>query len=411
MAYKQDYNVLDFYSETGFPQAIARSSLFNIFVLSAIVFHAVWLAIDADHNAASSFADQSIIFSLLPILLFVVFAFEITIRLLAFKQKANCLKDGWFIFDALLVVLMPFYIFRVGNSPVFPIIQVFRLAKLSRSAAELGIIAKAYVVALRSIFFIICLQWLLTYVFALIFVYGTRFDYPALTKDGYFETVIEAMHTLVIYGCFFNMTEFSMMLQDQAGWLECVFWIYCVLSFMNLVLFAGVVGKIVSEVSETEKEALTIQYVANQLRSLSSDTAEHANGLTKKGVKEVLAQPQVIALFQMMTVDTSMANKYLDMIFEGDDTNQDGGVNNEEKVWTYEEIAENIGQLRSCNTACAAHMFALRKQLQAPAPSSLTAQDIQKVIATSLEPLYKKMESTEKALANIKSPLPGGVQM
>merc|ERR1719399_348926 len=49
---EKEYNVEDYYHETGVIQAIARSDAFNQVTLSVIAVNAVWIGIDSDHNNA-----------------------------------------------------------------------------------------------------------------------------------------------------------------------------------------------------------------------------------------------------------------------------------------------------------------------------------------------------------------------
>merc|ERR1719183_3269825 len=69
------------------------------------------------------------------------FTFELFVRFMAFKNKANCIKDAWFCFDSFLVIMYWFdpivltILEATGGSGVdlpTAILRLLRLARLSR---------------------------------------------------------------------------------------------------------------------------------------------------------------------------------------------------------------------------------------------------------------------------------------
>ena len=65
----------------------------------------IWLSIDADLNTGSSITDAPPLFQTMESLFAVFFTFEIGVRIGAFKDKRNCRKDGWTVFDSVFVVM------------------------------------------------------------------------------------------------------------------------------------------------------------------------------------------------------------------------------------------------------------------------------------------------------------------
>merc|ERR1719171_1285092 len=97
---EKEYNVEDYYHETGVIQAIARSDAFNQVTLSVIAVNAVWIGIDSDHNNAQP---PELHFQVGDQFFCIFFTTELMVRFLAFKHKQDCLRDMWFKFDSVLV--------------------------------------------------------------------------------------------------------------------------------------------------------------------------------------------------------------------------------------------------------------------------------------------------------------------
>merc|ERR1719464_1602834 len=120
---KPTYNVEEHYSESGMWQQIARSRLFQTSTLVVIALNVVWIAYETDYNKADVLCNAPLQFQIVDNLFCISFVFEILVRLLAFKNKFNALKDPWWIFDASLVALMVWetwiqvIIYRVMSPP------------------------------------------------------------------------------------------------------------------------------------------------------------------------------------------------------------------------------------------------------------------------------------------------------
>jgi hypothetical protein len=188
----QEYNVCDFYWETGICQVIARSHVFEYFTLAVIAFNALWISIDTDNNEALTLADASPVFQIAENAFCVYFSFEWFVRFCSFREKRNCLKDAWFVFDSALVTLMVgetwvmnlILLFAagggasggaMGNTSVLKLFRLVlltrmaRMAKLLRAIPELIILIKGIAVASRSVVFTLMLLGVILYFFAIVF--------------------------------------------------------------------------------------------------------------------------------------------------------------------------------------------------------------------------------------------------
>merc|ERR1712232_1113591 len=95
-----------FYTKRGIWQRIARSYEFEILTLLVIGVNALWIAIDTDNNDSDALLNAHWVFQVVENMFCCFFSFELFVRFQSFRNKKYCLKDGWFVFDTILVLLM-----------------------------------------------------------------------------------------------------------------------------------------------------------------------------------------------------------------------------------------------------------------------------------------------------------------
>jgi len=173
-----------------------------------ISLNSVYLGIDADYNSADSLVEADVFFIVSEVLFCVYFVFEWIVRFSAFQHKKDCLKDGWFKFDSLLVFLM------VAETAVLPIVsselalptaplRLLRLARLSRlvrlvkSLPDLLIIMKGMAYSIRAVASSLAMAVLMMYVFAIILHMLLSAEEDMAEE---FSTLPRCMWTLLIDG-------------------------------------------------------------------------------------------------------------------------------------------------------------------------------------------------------------------
>lgn len=284
---KEEYDVEDFYRSEGCAQALARSEYFKNITLLVILANTLWIAYDADNNNADIILHAEWQFQLAENLFCSYFCFEILTRFAAFGSKRSCLKDGWFIFDSLLVGLMVWEtwvcsaVFLVvgssndsdlAHSSVLRALRLFRLLRsgrilrLLRSFPELMILVQAMKAAMRSVCGTLSLMVILVYVFAIVLTQISR----GLPKgmEG-FETVPQAMNTLMKTGIFPDQQALLDQMASTNMICYLVFVLYVsigTLALMNLLI--GVLCEVVADTSRSEKEVLLAHDMKQQLLSV-----------------------------------------------------------------------------------------------------------------------------------------------
>lgn len=320
---KPSYTVFDFYHKTGLFQWIAKSQTFETATLIIIGFNALWLAHDTNSNDSSSLLDARIDFQIAEIFFCSYYAMEWFIRFMAFERKCNCLRDGWFVFDSILVFLMVGETFVVtmllliisqdgptsfgfGNAGIlrlFRLLRLTRMARMLRSMPELMILIKGMAAATTSVFFIMCLQLILLYVFAIAFT-----QLAADTQMGayYFPNVLHSMYTLLLYGTFLdNLSTFCDEVGAESGLCLALIFVFVLLSACTVLnMLIGILCEVVNTVTTVEKEEMTVLFVTNKLQKVLDELDSNNDGqLSKEEFEHILQVPAAARALEEVGVD------------------------------------------------------------------------------------------------------------
>lgn len=368
---KPPYDVRNFYHETGVMQKIARSSIFDNVTLSVIAFNALWIAIDTDHNGADILLNADTVFVVMETCFATYFFGEWFIRFCSFKKKTDGLRDAWFVFDSALVSLMVgetglmnciVLIMGGGSSSGLgnaSILRLFRLLRLSRMARmarllrampELMVLIKGMVVAMRSVFFTLCLLAGIIYVFGIMFVQLLK---GTPNGDNYFPTVPDAMNSLLLDGTLPDQAQIINDVGDE-GWvyrfLVLFYILLASLTVMNMLV--GVLCEVVSVVSAVEKESLLVNYVKGTLLHMLQTSGLDADGdhqIARNEFEALLQNPGAAKALQEVGVDVIGLVDFTDFIFK------DG------KQLSFPDFMDMVLQLRGSNTATVKDLVDLRK--------------------------------------------------
>jgi len=104
--HKEEYNIEDFYFQTGICQGLARSKTFQLLGLMMIVLNLLWIGISTDLNKATVLVKAPLVVQVFENLFTIFFVCELLIRFMALKRKCAALNDVWFVIDTVLVLLM-----------------------------------------------------------------------------------------------------------------------------------------------------------------------------------------------------------------------------------------------------------------------------------------------------------------
>jgi voltage-gated sodium channel len=334
--HKPAYSVEDLYHESGFFSDLAKSDWFQNGALGVIVLNVIWIAVDTDLNKAEVLCNAPPIFQVVNNLFCIAFTCEIFIRFMAFQNKADCLRDPWFMFDFMLVLLMIwetwieviFYVvFHVesDDDPAMQVIRLFRLLRLTRVARlvrvlrtmpELLVMLKAISIAVKSVGAALVLLSLIIYVFA-IFMTQQLADTEA--GKGCFETVPMASHCLLVNGVFSEQREFLNKMLDVDMAFYAVTLVYLLLAsttVMNMLI--GILCEVIAVTAKVEQEELTLHGLTSKVKEqmAMSEEGEGAKTITRADFVSMMDRPEALDDLASEGIDVLAVVDCAPMIFK-----------------------------------------------------------------------------------------------
>ncbi|CAK0848559.1 unnamed protein product, partial [Prorocentrum cordatum] len=251
MILEPDYDVRNYYKEEGCSQAIARSWLFDSASLVVILANAVWLAVETDYNDETLLVNADAPFIVVENFFCTFFFVELLVRFLAFRAKADVVKDSWFIFDSIIVACMVFETCSSSTS-VLRVVRLFRMTRAARVARLLKAVPELMVIGSRQTVLglptaprrgAVGAPWRV-YMFAIVF---TQLAKGTDLERSICSDMLTTMSTLLLGGI---LPDFKPTTEDMAA--EDIFF---AAFFFIFVLLAYVVSVVASVEKETNQVA------------------------------------------------------------------------------------------------------------------------------------------------------------
>eukprot|EP00927_Polykrikos_kofoidii_P017273 TRINITY_DN17842_c0_g1_i1.p1 TRINITY_DN17842_c0_g1~~TRINITY_DN17842_c0_g1_i1.p1 ORF type:complete len:566 (+),score=114.17 TRINITY_DN17842_c0_g1_i1:61-1758(+) len=336
---QKHYNVEDLYHESGWAREVATNSTFKNITMLVIFCNTLWIAYDTDNNDAEVLTDAKPIFQIAENMFCSFFTFEVMTRFFAFATKCNALKDGWFMFDSLLVIMMVWETWVVPclylmmsdssaggnstqNSSILRIMRLFRLFRASRvlrllrSFPELMILVQAMMAAMRSVVGTMTLLILVVYIFAILF---TQLLKGSPTAAGCFETVPQSVNCLLLNSVFPDQKDlFELLLTHNIVFyfINLLFMSLSCLMVMNLLI--GLLCEVVSEVSRVEKDSLLAFDLQQSLLEAMPLIDEDGNRqISVTEFKQIFENDKACKILNEVGVDVFALVDNVDYIFDG----------------------------------------------------------------------------------------------
>jgi len=377
------YDVTEFYKQDGFCRLVAASQELEFATIVMVTLNALWIAVDADLNNGTLVLNSHPVFQVAEHLFCMYFAFEWTVRFGAFRQKRDGLRDGWFVFDTLMVLVMVGETWAIslivlatgsismgkdmGNASVLKLLRllrvsrVARMAKLLRSMPQLLVLFKGLLCAMRSVLYTLVLLSAQVFFFAVVF--------KQLTSDTevgrlYFRTMWTSMHTLVLHGVFMDSVGYIVHeLEAERNLLMLLsFYIFVLMSALTCMnLLMCVIVEVISNVAAVEKQQVAGRVVADGLMNVVAKTGvdvragQQGTRISEKELHAILADPDGARLLEILEVDIIQFVDLADFIFmeeaqEGQDL-------------SFNEFMDVVLSLRGGNAATVKDFQALRQAI------------------------------------------------
>lgn len=269
-------------------ERIRGNKAFELFVVTVIIASALLVGAKTYELAPGS---RSIIVWL-DLLITVVFVAEITIRFIAEPDKKAFFRNGWNLFDTLVVTIS---LVPIDNSDlvlVARLVRVFRVLRMVSIIPELRMLLASLLKALPQLGYVILLMFIIFYIYAAIGATLFESINPTLWGD-----IAISMLTLFRVMTFEDWTDvmYETMAVYPMSWIFYLSFIFfTAFAFLNMVI--GIVVNVMHEEAEKvrqdkepETPEISLQEVQQQLlrlqqlleaqgRSGLSDQAETKSG-------------------------------------------------------------------------------------------------------------------------------------
>jgi voltage-gated sodium channel len=354
---KPKTSVESMYSTEGIWQAIARDENFQNGILVVIVLNVLWIAYDTDNNKADVLCNAPLVFQIANNIFCIIFTAEIFIRFMAFRNKADCLKDNWFIFDSILVALMIWETWievgvymamgsnMAGGSAmkviklfrIFRLTRIARLVRLLRHMPELTILLKGMLLAMKSVGAALFLLVLIIYVFAILFTQqlsGTE------GSEGCFDNVPQAANCLLLNGVFSEQREFIERMMGINMIYYVVTMVYLLLAsttVMNMLI--GILCEVIAVTARVEQEELMLQNMTVGVTHFLPPPKHGEHMISKEDFCALVESPDAVESFEKDGIDVMSLVDCCHIIFK------------EKEEIPLPDFIESVLQFRSENKA------------------------------------------------------------
>ena len=202
---------------------LKESRIFQFIVVLIIIINAITIGVNT-YNL-SQFIRQVINYIDYSITIF--FVIEILIRFIAEPKKLNFFKNGWNVFDTLIVLLSLIPIPNNSSFLLLRLLRVFRVLRLISVVPELKKIIEALLSSVTRVFYVGLLLFIILYIYATIGSILFSTDIPGRWGD-----VGVSMITLFQVLTMSSWEQVMLPLQDLYWWA----WIY----FFSFIIICGI---------------------------------------------------------------------------------------------------------------------------------------------------------------------------
>jgi len=333
---------VDLYRTCGYAQAIVRNGKFASITLLMIAVNSLWIGFEMDLNDEPNLNEAEWYFKVGEYFFFAFFAFEWTVRLLAFRRKIDTLKDFWFCFDTVLVSLMFAETLilpnvmpagseedgggesggdgGVGQLSLLRMLRLLRLTRVvrfMRAVPELVTLVKSLNIAMRPVASTFLLLLIFLYIFGIVFKSQLRPPVGSILVDK-FGRLTKSMWTLLRQGTFLDsVTKTADPLLELSPALTAVFVVFILLApFTVLNLLIGMLCEVVNCVAITEKEKAMVLYVKSKLMHVLEELDEDGSGtISKSEFLKLMEVPVAVKALEELGVDVPNLLSLSDHLF------------------------------------------------------------------------------------------------
>lgn len=268
-----------------FAKKIIDSKAFQNFIMLLIILNSITLGIE---TFPLSLTLQTV-FNVFNRICLIIFIIEIALKIVVFGAKF--FKDGWNIFDFLIVLLslIPEVAFLSSARAfrIFRIFRVFRATRVITKVEKLKVLVEAMLAALPSIGWTVGILCLIFYIFAII---GTGLF--ATVSPDYFGNLWQSMYSLFQLSMADDIGNITWPIIRQDPYAFIYFVSFIAIAVM--LILNTVVGIIVDSVEEARKQREKNLQQKTTLKEINKELKELQEQLSNISDKIDLVEKDII---------------------------------------------------------------------------------------------------------------------
>jgi len=259
--------------------------------------NAFWIAVDLDYNG-NPLMESPVEFQVVEHAFIVVFTAEMLLRFMAFEQKWDAFLDRWFVFDAILVLIMiveSWVLLAVvlitdsstmGGLGVFSTLRMLRLLRLGRLTRlvallpELRTMLAGMLAGIRSVLITAIILLSMTYIFAIIL---RQMGSSTSWGKDHFHSVPGSVYTLLVESMLPDNGELLGSIGRESWFCAVVYFVFLLLSAITVMnMLIGILCEVVGQVSTEEKERQQLEMMSKKLQAVLRSIDKNYDGLVSR---------------------------------------------------------------------------------------------------------------------------------
>lgn len=224
---------------------IRNNRAFEFFVVGIIIFSA--LVIGAKTYDIPS--EVLMVVEWLDVFITLVFLIEIIIRFLGEEHKSQFFKQGWNVFDTIIVLVSLIPIDNSDMALVGRLVRIFRVLRMVSIIPELRLLLNSLLKAMPQLGYVILLMFIIFYIYAAV---GATFF--AKINPNLWGDITVSMLTLFRVMTFEDWTDVMYETMEVYGfsWVYFITFIFfTAFAFLNMVI--GIIVRVLEDEHEKEK--------------------------------------------------------------------------------------------------------------------------------------------------------------
>lgn len=256
---------------------LKSNKIFEFFVIAIILVSALEIGAKTYPLPESAMP----YFKVLDWMVTIFFLIEISIRFIAEPQKRQFFKDGWNVFDTLVVVISLIPISESEMALLARLVRIFRVLRMVSVIPELRVLISSLIKALPQLGYVMLLMFIIFYIYAAVgsHLFGT-------INEVLWGNIAISMLTLFRVMTFEDWTDiqYETMEVYPLSWIYYLTFIFfTAFAFLNMVI--GIVVGVMeeenhklrmAEEAELNQDKVTIELLYEELQSLKAEIRKNS---------------------------------------------------------------------------------------------------------------------------------------